>query len=527
MRVGEAVGRALRDLGVQRVFGIPGVHTIELYRGLHGAGIDTVTARHEQGAAFMADGAGRVTGMPGVCALITGPGVTNALTPVAQAHHDSVPMIVLASTTERRDLGRGRGPLHDLPDQSGLLAWVTSSSETVLHGGEALEALARAWRLTRSGRPRPVHVAYPVDLLGEEAPATLAALAPQEVAPRAADPDVVQDAADLLARARRPVLLLGGGAVDAATQAVALADRLGAPVALTGNGKGVVASDHPLCLGTTLPFPGTRRELERADVAVLVGTELSDVDVITGGGPLRFGGDVVRVDVDAGQLDAGVRATFGLQADAALALEALIEALPASTPADSSAVVTGRVREAWASIPWPRELHETLPWLAALERALPRERTVALDSSQMAYAAQHALGAYVPRGWLAPYGFGTLGPALPMAVGAALAAPSRATVALAGDGGLLFTVAELATAVDLALPLPIVVWDNKGYGEIRTAFDAVGAPRVGTETSAYDLLGVARGFGCAAVQVDGPDELERGVRDALDADRPTVLRIAG
>src|SRR4051794_11899320 len=167
MRVGERVGDELRALGVTVVFGIPGVHTIELYRGLHRAGLRAVTPRHEQGAGFMADGYARVSGRPGVCVLITGPGVTNALTPIAQAWHDSVPLLIVASTTARADLGRGRGPLHDLPDQAALVRSPAPSSETVLDPADVGPALRRAWAALHTGRPRPAHVAIPVDVLGE------------------------------------------------------------------------------------------------------------------------------------------------------------------------------------------------------------------------------------------------------------------------------------------------------------------------------------------------------------------------
>src|SRR5439155_4687923 len=167
MRVGEAVAADLRTLGVDVVFGIPGVHTIELYRGLERAGIRAVTPRHEQGAGFMADGYARVSGRPGVCVLISGPGVTNALTPIAQAWHDSVPVLVVASTTERRFLGRGRGPLHDLPDQAALVGTLGIFSETVLEPDAAPAALRRAWAALRDGRPRPAHLAIPIDVLAE------------------------------------------------------------------------------------------------------------------------------------------------------------------------------------------------------------------------------------------------------------------------------------------------------------------------------------------------------------------------
>jgi thiamine pyrophosphate-dependent acetolactate synthase large subunit-like protein len=523
MRVGEAVVEALGELNVELVFGIPGVHTIELYRGIGRSGLRAVTPRHEQGAGFMADGYARATGRPGVCLLITGPGVTNALTPIAQAYHDSVPLLALASITRRSELGRRRGPLHDLPDQAALVRSVTSFSETVTDVAEVGAALRSAWSAMLSGRPRPVHLALPIDLLAAECE-PLRGPAPQ-TATDPPDGEAVRRAAAVLRRARRPVMLLGGGAVDAGGPAADLATLLDAPVALTGNAKGAVPSSHPLCLGAVLPFGSVQELIADADVALLVGTELSEVDVIYSGRRLRFGGSVVRVDVDPAQLDNGVRATCGLVGEAGAVLTALLRVLHAQDRTPPAGDGAARVREALRGIAWTAESEAHMPWLDALEQALPADRILALDSAKLAYTAHHYLPAERPRSWLAPYGFGTLGTALPMAIGAKLGLPDRPVVAVAGDGGLLFTIAELATAVDLRLPLPLVVWDNRGYGEIRDSFDRAAAARVGTETTAHDLLAIAAGFGCATAHANTPETLGEAVAAGLTARRPTVIRV--
>ena len=521
MRVGEAVIEALAGRGVELVFGIPGVHTIELYRGLARSGIRAVTARHEQGAAFMADGWARVSGRPGVCVLITGPGVTNALTPVAQAHHDSVPLFMLASTTARPDAGGGRGPLHDLPDQALLLRSVTAWSRTVTAPEEVATALAEAWTAMESGRPRPVHLALPVDLLDEECEPFPAL--PSGPRRDAADREEVARAASLLNEAKRPLMLLGGGAADAGIPAAEVGARLDAPIALTGNANGIVPASHPLCLGATLPFGSVQALVAEADVALLVGTELSEVDVAYSGRPLPLRGRVVRVDADPGQIYTGVPASVGLVGDAAATLWALVEHV---VDRGGEGVAAARVASALAGLEWTSESRRHHPWLDALERALPADRIVALDSTQIAYTGQHYLRAERPRSWLAPYGYGTLGPAVPMAIGAKLAAPDRPVAAIVGDGGLLFTVAELATAAELGLALPVVLWDNRGYGEIRDSFDRAGAPRIGTETTAPDLLAVARGLGCATADAADPGALAAAVEAALEAPGPTVIRVA-
>ena len=323
-------------------------------------------------------------------------------------------------------------------------------------------------------------------------------------------------------------MLLGGGAVDAGEAAIELATLLDAPVALTGNAKGAVPSSHPLCLGAVLPFEATHELIADADAALLVGTELSEVDVIYSGRVLRFGGSVVRVDIDPAQVGNGVRATVGVVGDARESLVALLDALrergePRRPPPAADAA--RRVREARSAIAWTAESQAHMPWLDALDQALPPDRIVALDSTKPAYTAHHHMPAERPRSWLAPYGYGTLGTALPMAIGAALGCPERAVAAIAGDGGLLFTIAELATAVDLGLALPIVVWDNRGYGEIRDSFDRAAAPRLGTETTAHDLPAIAAGFGCATAVASTPEALGDAVVAALGRDRPTLIRV--
>ena len=203
--------RLLEQYDVDTVFGIPGVHTLEIYRGLAASDIRHVSPRHEQGAAFMADGYARVAGKPGVCVLITGAGLTNAATPVAGAYHDSIPMLVVSSATASRDNGRGHGSLHDLPDQRAFMATITAESIDVRDPAELPEAFARAFEIFESRRPRPVHIGIPIDVLDLPAP-SFERLAARGTPP-VADAALVERAVELLAGAERPMLLLGGGAV--------------------------------------------------------------------------------------------------------------------------------------------------------------------------------------------------------------------------------------------------------------------------------------------------------------------------
>jgi acetolactate synthase-1/2/3 large subunit len=514
---GVAAVRLLESYGVTTVFGIPGVHTLEYYRGLADSGIRHVTPRHEQGAGFMADGWGRVTGHPGVSLVITGPGVTNVLTPVGQAHHDSQPLLVLSAAVD--PAAHRRGTIHDLPDQRGLTGAVTAFSATVRNLEELVEAFARAWDVFESGRPRPVHIEVPVDVLRAPAPDPPK---PRRPAPRPiAAVAELRQAADRLAAAERPVLLLGGGAVDAGPEALAIAERLSAPLGLTINARGAVPSGHPLCLGSALCFPPVSDLVLGADAMLAVGTEFSELDWWGLPEPPRLPETLIRIDLDADQLAA--RPCIPLLGDAAPTLRALGELLGERPQPPGGGY--DQVRRALAGLRWPPDVAEHLELVSALDRALPESRIVAADSTQPGYAANHAMPAHRPRSWLMPIGFGSLGCALPMAIGAKLAAPDRPVAALAGDGGLLFTLSELATARDLGLSIPVVVWNNDGYGEIRDSMRRVGIDPIGTDASAHDLVAIARGFGCLAERADDPAAVETMVAAALEADRPTLIEV--
>jgi acetolactate synthase-1/2/3 large subunit len=516
---GEAVVALLERSGASTVFGIPGVHTLEIYRGLTASGLRHVAPRHEQGAAFMADGWARVSGEPGICTLIGGPGLTNAITPIAQAYHDSIPLLVISGAVPERD--RDLGEIHDLPDQQALMATVTAFSHTVADPAELPEVFARAAEVFASRRPRPVHVGLPVDVLAQPASAETASIAAPPPR-RRASPEAIGRAADRLARASHPLVLLGGGAKDAGPQALALARRIGAPIGLTINARGTVPHDDALCLGSALSFEPVSDLLRQADATLLVGSQLSDLELWGLSEPLELRG-LIRIDIDPEQLGRRWPADVGLCGDAAITLAELADALPGEIDPARQHAAADRVAEALANLRPPPEIARFAPLLDLLDSVLPADRIIAGDSTQPVYAANHLLPMALPRSWLMPIGYGCLGCALPMAIGAKLAAPSRPVLALAGDGGFMFTVQELATARDLGLPVVVLVYNNHGYGEIRDAMDHARIEHLGTDASLQDLTAVARGFGVAAVSSSTLDELEQQLTAALRSDQTTVI----
>ena len=518
---GEAAIDLLEAYGVDTVFGIPGVHTLDLYRGLANTTIRHIAVRHEQGAGFMADGYARVSGRPGVCVLITGPGVTNAATPIGQAFSDSVPMLVLSSVNATADLGRGRGRLHEITDQRAVMAPLTAFSRTVHHADELPQAMADAFDVFASARPRPVHVELPLDVLAARATFRptrgTAAQRPQP------DPQAVSAAARLLEGAKRPVILAGGGTIDCGAAVAALAEKLGAAILLTIAAKGVVPHDHPLCAGATLQLGPTQALLDTADVVVAVGTELSETDCWIERLPIR--GRLIRIDLDAATLTRDYPPDVALHADAGAALLALSRAVNGQANAagfKAAEIAELRRRNSTGLMPLQRK-HAVV--LDALAEALPDDAVLATDMTQIAYTGCHYYRCRYPRSWLHPIGYGTLGYALPAAIGAKLGAPERAVVAVAGDAGFLFTVQELATAVELGLPIVILLWNNDALQQIAEGMTERGIPEVGVRLRNPDFQALAKAFGCHASRPDSLDALKDAVRTAINADGPTLIEV--
>ena len=292
-------------------------------------------------------------------------------------------------------------------------------------------------------------------------------------------------AAAALADAQTPFVILGGGALAAGDAAIAVAERIGAPIVTTLNGKGAVPDAHPLSLGARTTHPAVWEALGAADVVLAVGTEFSETDYfyVPTLLPPVFDGTLVRVDIDAEQLDRRPGADIGLHGDATATLAALADALGGAR-ADAAARAEA-MRESLGPLPGTAPY---LPFLEALRAAIPDDGILVADSTQPAYAAHNWWPARRPWDYISPAGFGTLGPALPMAIGAKIAAPDRVVACLAGDGGFLFTVQELATAAEENLALPVLLWQNHGYGEIRDSMDRVNVPHVGVGSTAHDYV---------------------------------------
>lgn len=477
--VGERLVEGLAQRGVEVVFGIPGVHTVEMYRGLQGSPVRHVTARHEQGCAFMADGYARVSGKPGVALVITGPGITNALTAMAQARADSVPILVISGVNRRDSLGLGLGMLHELPDQAAMVRALCPTRQ-ITGPQDVADTLDWAFATMAADRPGPVHIEVPTDVMPMPCP-ELPAPVPPAPPPLPAGIDA---AVARLQTAKRVVILAGGGARGTEATLRTLAEALCAPVVQTTNARGMLYG-HPLSVPASPSLDGVRALIAGADQVLAVGTELgqTDYDMYARGGLPDLSG-MIRIDISAAQL-ARHPAAIPLLGDAGAVMKAILDALETRSGVGngvSRAEVACRVGRAELATLDPR-IPARLAIVEAIRSALPRAVIVG-DSTQPVYAANLLYDHDRPNGWFnAATGYGALGFGPGAAVGAAIAAPGVPVVCLIGDGGLQFSPGELRTAVDERLPITFLVWNNSGYREIAEAMRGANVQAIGCAPS--------------------------------------------
>jgi 5-guanidino-2-oxopentanoate decarboxylase len=471
----------------------------------------------------MADGYARATGRPGVCTVIAGPGVTNASTGIAQAYCDSQPMLVLSGACATRTQGKGWGAIHELADQAAVTSGFTAFSHMVRYPEELPELIARAYALFRGGRPRPVHLSLPRDVLPELVEGHWRPhRAPSLPTP---DPGAIEEAAARLAQAKRPLILVGGGAAGTRDALAAIAECIGAPVLSTNAGKGILPESHPLSLGSSIVRTASQEALADADVVLLVGSEVSAGDSFLP--KLDISGDLIRIDIDITELTSMYSAALPIQSDARAAMSALAASLRHRKVAGQRSEGEQRVREVLRrnieTMTGVERLHARI-W-KILRSVLPPDAIVMGDASQLVYSGSFAMPMDMERCWYYSGTYCSLGVALPMAIGAKIGAPDRAVIAVAGDGGIMFTISELATAVEERLALPVLVWNNDALKEIVDQMDRRQIPRIGVEPKSPDFMRLAEGFGCHAVRAASAEQLAHSVRDALRADRPTLIEV--
>ncbi|SMX43823.1 thiamine pyrophosphate-binding protein [Maliponia aquimaris] len=519
--LGAQISHALKERGVEVIFGIPGVHNIEMYRGIEEAGLRHILARHEQGAAFMADGYARATGQPGICYLITGPGFLNAMTALGQAWSDSVPVLALASCLD--ETAARRGQLHQMRDQRAAGATVCDWSEMASDPSAVFRLIDRALAEFAAVRPRPKALHVPITALGGLADAA----PPPPARPARAHLTHAQiyEIIDMVSAAERPMFVFGGGAIGAARDVPDLLRQTGAASFTTYAGRGIVPPGTPLHYGSFLARPDSAAVLAEADVVVALGTELSEVDLWRDA--LGHKGRMIRVDLDPEGLSGLSAGDLGYIGDAAALVRAMTIAIPARNSDRPPCWDAGRVAAARAR--WRAEVMAERPGIVevaeTLQAVMPEDAMIYSDMTQFAYGAKEVWDMPRPGHWHHPFGFGTLGYALPAAIGGAVARPGLPTCAILGDYGLQYTLPELGTAVELGLPLPILVWDNSRLGEIKDAMVRSQIAPNSVVARNPDFLALARAYGAGAVEPASLAGLQRALTAAFAAEGPTLIRM--
>jgi acetolactate synthase I/II/III large subunit len=523
----KTVGETLIDLleanGVDVVFGIPGVHTVELYRGLARSKIRHVTPRHEQGAGFMADGYARVSGKPGVCFVITGPGLTNIITPMAQAYQDSVPMLVISGVNARATLGHGRGRLHELPDQRGMMATLALSSHTLHDPNDLADVMERAFSILRSGRPGPVHIEIPTDVMA--LPVAKPRLRNMRPARPRADAQTMAEAASLCLAAKNPVILVGGGAVEASKEILALAERLDAPLVTTTNARGAFAC-HRLSVPASPSLKSVRELIAGADLVLAFGTQMgqTDYDMYADNGFPALS-NLIRVDIDAAQLARGPQAALSVLSSAENAAADLLASVGTDSRSDADGAGRAEATRKAALAELTPKMRTEIGILDTVRDALPGVIIVG-DSTQAVYAGNLYYEAGRAHGWFnAATGYGALGYAPPAAIGAAIADPTGPIVCLTGDGGFQFTLAEIGAARDAGTQVIFLVWNNDGYQEIESHMVECGIEPEGVKPTAPDFLKIADAFGLPATRLEDVAELPAALQKLSRIKGPSLIEI--
>jgi acetolactate synthase I/II/III large subunit len=524
--VGRAVIDAARAEGMTTIFGVPGAQIYPLFDALYGSGVELVVPRHEQAAGYMAMGYAKATGRTGVFTVVPGPGVLNAGAALCTSMGTCAPVVCLTGQVPSSFLGRGRGHLHELPDQRATLKSFIKDALRIDTPAEAAPAVQRAFRAASSGRPGPVAVETPWDVLAMRAsPSAAATDAPALQRQAEPDPDVIAAAAKLLAGARKPMLMCGAGAQHAASEVRALAELLQAPVTAFRSGRGVVPEDHALGVAAV-----AARELwDDVDVLVGIGSRLEMPYMrwrdMLHNEPRPARPTLIRIDIDAGEL-ARFPGDVGIEADSAAACRALVAQLERRVQPDPGRreEIANAKRTAAALI---ARIEPQASYLNAIRAVLPRDGVLVPELSQAGFATY--TGAYpvlAPRTYISEGYQGTLGFGFPTALGVKVAQPDKAVVSIAGDGGFMFGVQELATAAQYGIALVTVVFNNQSYGNVlRDQQQQFGGRTIGARLDNPDFVRLAEAFAVHARRVGSPDELRRALAEELAAGRPSLIEV--
>jgi acetolactate synthase-1/2/3 large subunit len=521
MTGGGALVAMLRRHGVDTIFALPGVQNDALFVAFYDAGesLRVIHTRHEQGAAYMAFGYARASGKVGTYAVVPGPGFLNTTAALATAYATNAPVLCISGQIPLDLIGRGFGLLHEIPDQLAILKGLTKWAARINHPSETGRLVNEAFRQVRDGRPRPVGLEMPPDVMARESAVLLPAAEPPPPPPPP-DPELIDRAADLLAAAKKPLIFVGSGAVAAGAEVLALAETLEAPVVSFVGGKGIVSDRHFLAQSAVAGHALWRE----ADVVLAVGTRLNQPQMRWG-----FDGDLklVRVDIDPVEITRIVRPAVGVVADAKGALAALYEAVgrragKRQSRRDELEALKARTRADLAA-----RLGPQCAYLDAIRAELPEEGIYVEDLTQVGYVGRVAFPVYRPRSYIHSGYQGTLGFGFAAALGAKVARPDLPVVSISGDGGFMYNVQELSTAVKHGIDIVAIVFADGAFGNVRRMQkEDYGNRLIGVDLENPNFPKLAESFGAAGVRTSSPEGLRRELAAALKRRGTTLIEVA-
>ena len=517
MTGGEAIVDGLLRHGIDTIFGLPGVQVYGLFDAFarNANRLRLINARHEQTTAYMALGYACATGRPSAYAVVPGPGVLNTTAALATAWGLNAPVLCLTGQVPSAKIGRGRGELHELPDQLATLRTLLKYAERIEHPSQAPYLVARAFQEMQSGRRGPVALEMPWD----QFPA-ITDVTPQEPLPPhpvpVPDTEKLASLAKLLDAARAPMIWVGGGALHASAEILALAGRVGAPVVSFRSGRGIVDDDHPLGMTIASGYKVWK------DTDLLIGFGTRMVTPMSSWGPLPAGLKTARIDIDPAEMRR-LKVDIGIVADTADAARALAAMVAPRSDAGRAAAIAGAKAEIAKAI---RKVQPQMGFLDAIREVLPANGIFCDEMTQVGYVSWFGFPVHFPRGLITSGFSGTLGAGFPMALGVKVAHPDRPVVAVTGDGGFLFGGSELATAVLHGINLVTVVFNNSSYGNVlrdqRRLFDGRGS---GSELHNPDFVAYARSFGVQAWSATDAAGLKSALAEALAANAPALIEV--
>ncbi|MFT7476126.1 MAG: acetolactate synthase-1/2/3 large subunit [Verrucomicrobiales bacterium] len=523
----QLVVDSLYNEGVRTLFGIPGVDTLGVYNALlDQPDIRAINVRHEQSAVFMADGFYRSSGEIGVALTSGGPGALNTMGAMACAHNDSSAVLQVVNENPAHVRRKGLGYFHDLSDQLGMFRPVTDFVAQPTLASEIAPAMNQAMGALRNRRPRPAMVEIAGEAFVQTAgSSTLSPVPLQRLQPLAAQLDA---AAALINTAERPVIWAGGGVIasDATDELLELVNALGAPVLTSQAGKGSFPIDHALHIGNWANERPVREMLVEADLLIAVGTRFSYFP--TGGWSLELPETIIQIDLDPAEIGRNYKVTAPIVGDAKPVLRQVLNRIGHGENLDRS-----------DSQPWPMQAAKVNRKISAavgtpppevemldnMRAALPSNTRVFNDPTTIAFWARSYWKAYEPRTWFVPSGMGTLGFALPAAIGSKFAVPDAPSVAVIGDAGVMFTIQDLMTAVEHNIPVIVLVFNDRGYGVERRHMDHLYGRQNGVELLPPDFVALAKSFGAHGMRVDELDQIGAAIDEALNRNGPVLIEI--